>query len=402
MAERRELQGIDALNAENKAALEMWLKETGISLVQINGQRKYGGPPPGWTDPSPPSGCEVYIGKIPQDLYEDKLIPLFQSVGQLYEFRLMMTFSGHNRGFAYAKYANRRSAQAAITALNRYELQKDCYILVCRSTEKCELSVDGLPRTQDKEVVCSLLKTITQGVVSVMLYPSLEKNLKRLAVVKYESHRAAAMAKKALIEGPLELWGHQVEVDWLKSETKQKLKMTNERSALDTSFSFRASSLLHLGEKLRKEMPFQYPLPGLRLANPKIVESQPPSFLGNLDQKVEVEIPFVCPGLSLADLKLQFSDIHRNAQSICGNEVAQLNTFCFKKRLGIPAYVIQSCGIRLEGRELFDFQVSIPGFSIPFRGSMWVSAENLMNGQEEVKRSAAQQILIYLGGCPRV
>uniref|UniRef100_H3A989 DND microRNA-mediated repression inhibitor 1 n=1 Tax=Latimeria chalumnae TaxID=7897 RepID=H3A989_LATCH len=325
---RENRQGIDALNAENKAALEMWLKETGISLVQINGQRKYGGPPPGWTDPSPPSGCEVYIGKIPQDLYEDKLIPLFQSVGQLYEFRLMMTFSGHNRGFAYAKYANRRSAQAAITALNRYELQKDCYILVCRSTEKCELSVDGLPRTQDKEVVCSLLKTITQGVVSVMLYPSLEKNLKRLAVVKYESHRAAAMAKKALIEGPLELWGHQVEVDWLKSETKQKLKMTR---------------------------------------------------------------------LSLADLKLQFSDIHRNAQSICGNEVAQLNTFCFKKRLGIPAYVIQSCGIRLEGRELFDFQVSIPGFSIPFRGSMWVSAENLMNGQEEVKRSAAQQILIYLG-----
>ena len=35
------------MNPENKAALEAWVRETGIRLVQVNGQRKYGGPPPG-------------------------------------------------------------------------------------------------------------------------------------------------------------------------------------------------------------------------------------------------------------------------------------------------------------------------------------------------------------------
>lgn len=37
----------EKINQDNKAALLTWVKETGIQLVQINGQRKYGGPPPG-------------------------------------------------------------------------------------------------------------------------------------------------------------------------------------------------------------------------------------------------------------------------------------------------------------------------------------------------------------------
>lgn len=37
----------ERVNPENKAALEAWVRETGIRLVQVNGQRKYGGPPPG-------------------------------------------------------------------------------------------------------------------------------------------------------------------------------------------------------------------------------------------------------------------------------------------------------------------------------------------------------------------
>ncbi|KFP81083.1 Dead end protein 1, partial [Apaloderma vittatum] len=94
----------DSINQANKRALLAWAKESGIDLVQINGQRRYGGPPPGWVGDPPPAGPE---GFMPQDVYENVLIPLCQSVGKLYEFRLMMTFSGLNRGFAYAKYSNR-------------------------------------------------------------------------------------------------------------------------------------------------------------------------------------------------------------------------------------------------------------------------------------------------------
>lgn len=35
------------------------LDRTGYTLDVTTGQRKYGGPPPNWTDPPPPNGCEV-------------------------------------------------------------------------------------------------------------------------------------------------------------------------------------------------------------------------------------------------------------------------------------------------------------------------------------------------------
>lgn len=56
----------ERVNPENKAALEAWVRETGIRLVQVNGQRKYGGPPPGTIVPAgpdhPPWGRERLPG----------------------------------------------------------------------------------------------------------------------------------------------------------------------------------------------------------------------------------------------------------------------------------------------------------------------------------------------------
>ncbi|KFV86363.1 Dead end protein 1, partial [Struthio camelus australis] len=89
----------DSINQANKMALIAWVKETGIDLVQINGQRRYGGPPPvPWEHGMPGRLVGVEVKRV---------LPTCAVVGKLYEFRLMMTFSGLNRGFAYAKYSNR-------------------------------------------------------------------------------------------------------------------------------------------------------------------------------------------------------------------------------------------------------------------------------------------------------
>ncbi|XP_042320947.1 dead end protein homolog 1 isoform X2 [Sceloporus undulatus] len=218
---------LSEINQSRKNELLAWVKDTGVKLLQINGQRKYGGPPPDWFGSPPPSGTEVFIGKIPQDIYEDKLIPLFQSVGKLYEFRLMMTFSGLNRGFAYAKYLNRYSAQKAITVLNKYEIQMGCHIVVCRSTNKCELCIDGLAPSVKECHLLPMLQELTTGVLSISLHPSPFKRQRQLAEVKYISHQAAAIAKKALVEGTLCLCGDQIEIDWLKPNIKQELRSSS-------------------------------------------------------------------------------------------------------------------------------------------------------------------------------
>ena len=74
------------------------LERTGYKLDVTTGQRKYGGPPPNWEGDPPGNGCEVFCGKIPRDLYEDELIPLFEKCGTIWDLRLMMDpMTGLNR-----------------------------------------------------------------------------------------------------------------------------------------------------------------------------------------------------------------------------------------------------------------------------------------------------------------
>ncbi|NXM73804.1 DND1 protein, partial [Serilophus lunatus] len=217
----------NGINQASKMALLAWEKETGIKLVQINGQRRYGGPPPGWVGP-PPHDTEVYIGRLPQDMYEDALIPLFQSVGELYEFRLMMTFSGLNRGFAYAKYSTQHGARTAIAAFNKFQVRQGWAIVVCHSMQKHELTLEGLDASLSQGELEAMLQQATEGVLSVTLHASPYQRQAKLAVLKYSSHQAAALAKKALMEGNLRLRGSGVKVKWLHPDLKKKLQLGEE------------------------------------------------------------------------------------------------------------------------------------------------------------------------------
>ncbi|KAH9519226.1 APOB1 complementation factor [Bulinus truncatus] len=212
------IQGVTGM--PNEGALLSLINQTGYRLIQENGQRKFGGPPPDWTGPPPPRGCEIFVGKIPRDIYEDVLVPVFLNVGKLYEFRLMMDFSGSNRGFAFCTYTNKADAKRAVKQLNNYEIFKGRYLGVCLSVDNCRLFVGGIPKTKLKEDILGEMSKITEGVVDVIVYPSaMDKSKNRgFAFVEYESHRAAAMARRKLIPGRVQLWGHAIAVDWAEPE----------------------------------------------------------------------------------------------------------------------------------------------------------------------------------------
>lgn len=112
-----------------------------------------------WDGPTPGAHCEVFISQIPRDTYEDLLIPLFSSVGPLWEFRLMMNFSGQNRGFAYAKYGSSVIANEAIHLLNGHMLEPGYHLSVHRSTEKRHLCVGGLPAATRQDDLLQVLDT---------------------------------------------------------------------------------------------------------------------------------------------------------------------------------------------------------------------------------------------------
>lgn len=138
----------------------------------------------GWEGPAPPRGCEVFVGKVPRDMYEDELVPLFESAGRIYEFRLMMEFSGENRGYAFVMYTSRWSAQnragrrsprttrqwllcssreeavRAIQMLDGYEVRPGRFIGVCVSLDNCRLFIGSIPRDRRKEEILEEMRKV--------------------------------------------------------------------------------------------------------------------------------------------------------------------------------------------------------------------------------------------------
>ncbi|NWW66033.1 DND1 protein, partial [Ifrita kowaldi] len=325
----------NGINEASKMALLAWEKETGIELVQVNGQRRYGGPPPGWVGGPPPAGTEVYIARLPQDIYENTLIPLFESVGKLYEFRLMMTFSGLNRGFAYARYTSPQDARNAITTFHRFQVREGCAIVVCRSTQKRELVVDGLDILVSQKELEVMLRMVTEGILSVTLHASPCQRPAKLAVLKYRSHEAAAQAKKTLMEGNLRLRGAGMRVDWLDPQMKQKLLQLWEEEP--------SSSWVHGGKSLAVPRPAALP-PSLH------------------------DVP-ECP-----------------------------NIVSWKHRLRTPLFITKRVQVNADGWQRFWYQVVIPGHPVPISGFTWVLQDKQGQSEhEKAEVAAALRILQVLG-----
>jgi Q family heterogeneous nuclear ribonucleoprotein R len=219
--EATEVQSIVSPKLINQDALNQLMKRTGYPIIQENGQRRYG-PPPDW-DPrkqEPDRGCEVFVGKIPRDCFEDELIPVLEDIGYIYEFRLMMEYSGYNRGYGFVMYTSREDAKKAVLILNNYEIRKGRMIGLCRSVDNCRLFVGGIPKNKKKEEILEEMRKVTEDVVNVIVYPSASDKTKNrgFAFVQYTSHRAAAVARRKLIPNRINLFGQPIAVDWAEPE----------------------------------------------------------------------------------------------------------------------------------------------------------------------------------------
>ncbi|XP_023845712.1 dead end protein 1 isoform X1 [Salvelinus sp. IW2-2015] len=354
------------LNPERLKALEMWLQETDVKLTQVNGQRKYGGPPDDWLGAPPGPGCEVFISQIPRDVFEDQLIPLFRAVGPLWEFRLMMNFSGQNRGFAYAKYDSPASAAAAIRSLHGRALGSGARLSVRRSTEKRQLCIGELPTSTRREQLLQVLLDFSEGVegVSLRAGPG-EQGMS--AVVVYASHHAASMAKKVLIEAFKKRFGLAITLKW-QSSSRPKHEEPPRPSKTPPSSPPKPP---------RRSL--DSPRPPLRLA-----QRQLPAF----SRAVRAPSPMVhaAPESSRGATMVPPVDAAALLQGVC--EVYGQ---------GKPLYDLQYHNMGPDGFLCFSYRVYVPGLATPFTGMVQTLPGPTPGAtQEEARRATAQQVLSTL------
>ncbi|KAK7868081.1 hypothetical protein R5R35_005540 [Gryllus longicercus] len=203
--------------APDEDKIKSILERTGYTLDVTTGQRKYGGPPPNWEGPTPGNGCEVFCGKIPKDMYEDELIPLFEKCGVIWDLRLMMDpMTGLNRGYAFITFTTREAAQSAVKELDNHEIKPNKCLKVNISVPNLRLFVGNIPKSKGKEEILEEFGKLTAGLTEVIIYssPDDKKKNRGFCFLEYESHKAASLAKRRLGTGRIKVWGCDIIVDW--------------------------------------------------------------------------------------------------------------------------------------------------------------------------------------------
>lgn len=220
----------------DEAKLKEILDRTGYSLDVTTGQRKYGGPPPGCEGDNPPGpGHEVFIGKIPKDVFEDELIPLCEKAGKIWDFRLMMDpMTGFNRGYGFITFCEKEGALEAVKQLDAYEIKKGKPLKVNISVANQRLFVGNIPKSKSKEEIMDEFSKKTEGLIDVIVYRSADKENQKnrgFAFLEYDSHKSASTAKRKVGNGRIKVWGCDIIVDWADpieepdSNTMDKVKV---------------------------------------------------------------------------------------------------------------------------------------------------------------------------------
>ncbi|RXM97244.1 Heterogeneous nuclear ribonucleoprotein R [Acipenser ruthenus] len=219
---QREKQGNkvqESTKGPDESKIKALLDRTGYTLDVTTGQRKYGGPPPEeiYSGQQPGVGTEVFVGKIPRDLYEDELVPLFEKAGSIWDLRLMMDpLSGQNRGYAFITFCNKDAAQEAVKLCDNYEIRSGKYLGVCISVANNRLFVGSIPKNKTRESILEDFSKVTEGLVDVILYhqPDDKKKNRGFCFLEYEDHKSAAQARRRLMSGKVKVWGNPVTVEW--------------------------------------------------------------------------------------------------------------------------------------------------------------------------------------------
>lgn len=246
----------------DEAKLKEIIERTGYLHEVSSGQRKYGGPPPDWPVKSidnadgteenageaekpkshpvvPPSGCECFVGKLPKDLFEDELIPVFEKFGRIWDLRLMIDpNTGFSKGYCFVTYCDKESAQEAAKTLNNYHIRPGKEIRVNVSVANVKLFIGNIPKIKTKEELKQEFAKVVDGIAEVVIYNPGESvdndKLKNrgFCFIEFIDHKTASIAKRKLSSPRFNrIFNREIAVDWADpseepdEETMSKVKV---------------------------------------------------------------------------------------------------------------------------------------------------------------------------------
>lgn len=179
----------------------------------------------------PRRGTEIFMKNIPRDAFLQDILEFVIPCGDVYQIRLLMDFSGYNRGYCFITYLHKNAARKAVVTLNGNTL-KSAAVVVKLSFDNNKLEMRGIPPGIDRHEIFRNISEIESGLQKVLTFRN-NVNGGNVCVLKYDTHRKALEARKKMWPRFV-LWGSTIEVDW--AIPREVLNVSN--SAVTRSFLY--------------------------------------------------------------------------------------------------------------------------------------------------------------------
>lgn len=172
-------------------------------------------------------------------MYEDNLIPLFETIGVVVQFRLMMNYSGRNRGFGYIIFLDPNDGYRAISQLNNILVSSWCrlQLSVSKNTRRLwlgnvneDFDVDTiihmiLEKIDPQEVRSSTKSTRFCKIFSIFAHFSFQISISHrfgqpCFIIKFATHRDAAISRKILLREIMD-FGTLARTNWDFQESQR-------------------------------------------------------------------------------------------------------------------------------------------------------------------------------------
>ncbi|ESO02729.1 hypothetical protein HELRODRAFT_184310 [Helobdella robusta] len=102
---------------------------------------------------------KIFVGRIPRDMFEDVLVPLFEQCGTIWNLRLMIEPStGYSRGFCFVTFSTKEGAQEAVKKYNGYEISPGKFLKANISVANVRLFVGNIPKNKSRDDILEEFK----------------------------------------------------------------------------------------------------------------------------------------------------------------------------------------------------------------------------------------------------
>ncbi|XP_055342551.1 heterogeneous nuclear ribonucleoprotein R-like [Paramacrobiotus metropolitanus] len=188
---------------------------TGYTLTIGPTLRKYGGPPPDGSER--PRASEVFLGRLPRDMFEDEIVPIVEKFGRVWELRILLDEKGEmGRGFAFVTFCAPQMADNCIRGLNgkpipgRANASKFAASL---SKPHSLVVLRNLPKDKTRKQLQEDFGSYFEGILNVQIWgvDAETKPARLTAFLEFGSERAAVGALNRITSGEVRPYNYQLD-----------------------------------------------------------------------------------------------------------------------------------------------------------------------------------------------